>query len=347
MAPVDAQVKPRYEAGAGAIENAVDRLASSAHVSAQTVGGIGLDADYGILALVYQKLGDADKAATDIKKGTDYRTRQLGKVDGGRDFETFARFAALVAIAQGDLMGAANYVKTGNLPSDDYAHLLLVEVGRTQDAENALNIANIVGNRRDLWHAYSDMIPEMARAGKLDQVDKLVSAWSGDPRQKADFYWPIVDGMIANGDVDGARQYAGKYHLTDDARGKLGLDARLMGSPKIAGNRSKAEPVIREMFQIGEDMDKGSGSAYVGGVDRYTAQGAATAAFSNGYTDLGIELYEAATNKDQRPLLAAFTDQISKNDMSRVLMLAQDNVSGNYLGYVIDSAIRHLKKQAG
>jgi len=56
----------------------------------------------------------------------------------------------------------------------------------------------------------------------------------------------------------------------------------------------------------------------------------------------------AALNKDHRPLLHAFSDGISKSDMTTVLMLAQYNAtSPAYLSYVIDSAIRHLQKTEG
>jgi hypothetical protein len=326
-------------------------LASTAKPTAQTVGGIGLDSTYGLIAVIHQKLGEPDKADAAIKKAVDLRIRLLGRADA-QDFTAIAKFATLIAIVHDDLPTAANYIKTAQLFTDTYGRLLMVQVGRTQNAEAALEIANTISGRRDLWHAYSDMIPEMAKAGKQGEIDKLINAWSGNPRQKSNFYWPIINGMIDNGDLAGARKFADKYHLADDDNGKLRLDSQLLSSEKIAKNRSQAGPIIREMFTIGEAKDvaantKDSAVMYDRGKS-YSAQHAAELAFQNGYTDLGIELYQKATNKDHRPLLYAFSDEISKSDMTTVLMLAQYNAtSPAYLSYVIDSAIRHLKKTQG
>ncbi len=82
-------------------------------------------------------------------------------------------------------------------------------------------------------------------------------------------------------------------------------------------------------------------------MNRYTdnqfAQNAAKTAFSLGYTDLGIELYQKAQNRDQQPLLAAFDKKLSKEDLTKVLMLAQNNVSGDRLAYIVDHAIMNLQ----
>ncbi len=221
-------LKAQYEAGANALEQRIDTLAPNARASNQTLGGIGFDADYGILALIHQKFGETDKASAAIKKAVDYRTRQLGQVNAGRDYQTFAQFAALIAIAQGDFQTAANYVRDGQLFSDSYGHYLCQAAGKTLNAEQVLAIANTISARRDLYHCYLDAIPEMAKLGKLDQVEKLVGAYPGDPRQKSDFYSWVIQGLIAKGDVDGAKRYAEKQGLTKDDRGKLKLDAELM-----------------------------------------------------------------------------------------------------------------------
>ena len=68
-------------------------------------------------------------------------------------------------------------------------------------------------------------------------------------------------------------------------------------------------------------------------------------AFRGGHTDLGIELYRAAGRKDQRPLFEAFNDKTDDDDLTKLLVLAHDNLSGAELGYVIDAAIRHLSKE--
>ncbi|MBN9566899.1 MAG: hypothetical protein J0H79_04745 [Alphaproteobacteria bacterium] len=350
FAPADAQAKAGAAASAAALEAAIDKLAPTmVRPTAQAVGTIGLDCDYGILALAHQKLGDPAKAAAAIKKGVDLRTRLLGRVDAGGDYRSFAQDAALIAIAQGHLTDAANYVKTAGLFTDTYGHLLMVETGRTKNAQDALTLANTIGAQRDLWHCYSDLIPAMSKAGKHNDVETLIKAWSGDPRQKSDFYGWVVDGMVAAGDVDGAKSYAEAHNMASTDKGKLALDYKLLAAKSVSGDRDKAEPLIRDIFAIGQKIDAAGGETHGDGyyMSRYTdnqfAQNAAKQAFSLGYTDLGIELYQKAQNRDQKPLLAAFDKKLSKEDLTKVLMLAQNNVSGDRLAYIVDHAITNLQ----
>ena len=352
FAPVPGVSKAAFDTGADAIEAELDTLAVDARPSAQTLGDIGIDNGYTQLALVREKLGETDKAKALVKKAVDYRTRMTGQAGTPLSWGS-GQTRALLAIRWGDLEGAANIITTSGLSADDYGRLLMVEGGRTLDAKGAIALANMISSRMDLWHCYDDIIPVMAEAGKGDEVEKLIEAFPGQVHDKENFYWDLVDGMVARGDVSGAKTYAKKHDLVKDDDGVYKLDARLMSSDKIAGNRGKAEPIIREMFQFGETKDKAANAS--GGYDNsysrgqsYQAEHAAELAFSNGYTDLGIELYQKATYKDHRPLLHAFTDKISKSDMTKVLMLAQDNAtSAEYLSYVINSAIRHLQKTAG
>ncbi len=358
FAPVDAKDKTQDEKAADAIETQLDELASAVKAPRQgTIFSITrFDDAYGAMAIVRQKLGEPDKANAVIKKISDLRQLVFGQVDGGGNFGNISDFAAarfLVSLAQMDLDAAVHYMKVGNLSSDSAGQLLCITVGRTQNAEQTLAIANAISQKRDLWHCYHDFIPEIAKAGKPGEVEKLLAAYPGDPRDKDNFYLDIVDGMIASGDASGARSYAEKHDLVKDDKGKLSLDSRLMDSDKVAKNSGEAEPIIREIFRIGEASDvaanaKGESYEQYARGRSYVAEGAAADAFKNGYTDLGIELYEKATYKDHRPLLFAFTDTISKSDMTKVLMLAQDNAtSPQYLSYVVDAAIRHLEKTGG
>jgi hypothetical protein len=113
------------------------------------------------------------------------------------------------------------------------------------------------------------------------------------------------------------------------------LLALFLNSEEIATDRGDAEPIIREIFTIGQQLE-------TGGADRLIAQEAARQAFKNGHTDLGIELYRAAERKDQTPLFAAFRPGLRERDLTSILMLAHDSLSGETRAYVIDAAIRHL-----
>ena len=154
-------------------------------------------------------------------------------------------------------------------------------------------------------------------------------------------YWMLVQQAATAGDVKDAEKFVEKYSLVARPQDRLRFLGLLLGSEKIAGNRRQAEPLIRELFTIGNQLDAGSADSR-----NAIAQNAAWHAFRNGYTDLGIELYTAASRKDQRPMFEAFNDKLNKRDMPVLLMLAHDNLRGETLGYVIDAAIRYLNGEA-
>jgi hypothetical protein len=125
----------------------------------------------------------------------------------------------------------------------------------------------------------------------------------------------------------------------------LQLLTLLLNSEKTALDRKPAEPIIREIFTLGEQLEQSGGGANpYQRSERFLAQEASRLAFQSRHTDLGIELYKAASRKDQRPLFAAFNDDMKPRDMAPVLMLAHDNLQGEELGYVIDAALRQLQK---
>lgn len=335
---VDGQDKARDAKAADTIEGQVDKLAASS-TRADLGEAWGLDSDYAIVALARYKLGDPGKAAATSKKATDLQTRLLGQ-------EQASGYTVLLHLAQGDAATAARLAKAANA-NLGYPALILTSVAATTgDATKTLSVRGELGDLIPDSAAFSAMVAGLTQAGKPDEVDKLIAAWPGDPAAKPTFYEPMLDQMIADGNVDGARSFMARHSPISGDLEQYRFDRRLLASKKIAGNRSVAEPIIREMFKIGQGMDKGNGLSYAGGSDHYTAQNAATMAFENGYTDLGIELYQAAENRDQRPLVAAFPDNMKKADMPKLLMLAQDNASGDALGYVVDHAITYLQRKA-
>jgi hypothetical protein len=343
MAPVDAQMKSQYDTAATAIETELDRIAPTITIRDNGIGLGGADLIYGTLALVRQKLGEPDKATADLKKGEALRATLLAQSDNTIGLEYFAEYQTMLAIAQGDLDKASHDVKAISL-NMDYAKVIITMMARQGEAEKALTFVGELGRQADP-NDYDYIVDGLIHAGKLDQAEQVINAFPGDAASRSGYYWKFVQKMANEGDASGAEDFAKQHGLTAAPRDRLRLLYTLMDSKKIAGDRKQAEPILREMFSIAQEMDKaGSGSSSYGQADNYRAEQVATQAFSNGYTDLGIELYEAAANKDQRPLLHAFSDNMKPRDMTPVLMLAQVNLSGQPLQYVIDAGIRHLQK---
>ena len=114
-------------------------------------------------------------------------------------------------------------------------------------------------------------------------------------------HWLLATKAATDGDRRRAEQLVEKYALASTPQDRLRLLGILLGAEKIAGSRRDAEPLIREIFMIGSQLDAGGGNRNA------IAQNAAWHAFHNGYTDLGIELYTAASRKDQQPMFEALT----------------------------------------
>ena len=344
MAPVDAQTKAQYDTAATAIETEMDRITPTITLRDNGIGLGGADLIYGTLALVRQKLGEPDKATADLKKGEALRATLLAQSDNTIGLEYFAEYQTMLAIAQGDLDQAVHDVKAISL-NRDYAKVIITMMARQGEAEKALTFVGELGRQADP-NDYDYIVDGLIHAGKLDQAEQVINAFPGDAASRSGYYWKFVQKMADEGNASGAEDFAKQHGLTDAPRDRLRLLYTLMDSKKIAGDRKQAEPILREIFSIAQDMDKtnSGSSSYYGQADNYRAEQAATQAFSNGYTDLGIELYEAAANKDQRPLFHAFSDNMKPGDMTPVFMLAQVNLHGQPLEYVIDAGIRHLQK---
>ncbi len=343
MKPVDAATRAQYTTALDAIEAALDNAARHATIRDNAIGLAGIDITYGGLALIRQKLGEPDKATADIKKGEAERVAMLGPNGGSSDDRSnFAEFQTMLALAQGDTDAAMNYLKSISL-NNNYVKMILMELARKGDGAKALSLIGDVGQQ---GNNYYYLVNDLIANSQFDAAEKVIQAIPGNDAERAGYFRQIEDKMATDGDQSGAEAYAKQHGLIKSPRDRLHLLATLMQSKKIAGDRKRAEPILREMFTIGQDMDKAKSgsSSYYGQAESYTAEQAAIDAFSNGYTDLGIELYEAATNKDQRPLLHAFTDGMKPGDMTKIFMLAQDNLQGQRLQYVIDAGIRRLQK---
>jgi hypothetical protein len=343
-APVPAAEKSYYETAADSIETALDKLAPRVKPSAINLPGI--DLTYGIVALVRQKLRQPEKATAALKKGEAIRARLLGRSDAPQNLNYFAPYQATLALAQNKPDDAARYAKAGNLPPYRYEQWIITSMTRNGDVGKALTYIGGLG--RPNSNDYDYIIDTLARAGKFDQAEQVIRAIPGGASRQAGYYWKFVYKMAADGDQSGAEAYAKKHNLAQSPGDQFVLLRRLAESKKIGGDRKQAEPILRKMFSIAQEIDKNP-AHYRGQArfNQYTAQAVAEIAFKSGYTDLGIEFYRAAAHKDQRPLLAAFSDGMKPDAMGPLLMLAQDNVQGQRLQYVVDAAIRHLQKPQG
>lgn len=340
MAPVPAAAKRRYEVAVDSIEAALDKLAPQ--VTRKAITSVGIDVSYGIVALLRQKLGQPEKATAALKKGEAVRAKLLGSSDDATNLQSFSEYQIIVALAQNDPDLAARYAKTGHL-SSDYEHPIIRSMARKGEIGNALTF---IGTVDPNGNGYVDLINTLIQTGKLDKAEQAIRAIPGRADRQAFYYHQILYKMASDGDQSGAEAYAKKHNLIQSPADQFTLLRRLVESKKIGGDRKQAEPMLRKMFSIAQEIDKNP-RHYPGRWNQYTAQAVAGVAFKEGYTDLGIELYRAAAHKDQRPLLAAFPDGMKPHDMTPVLMLAQDNLQGRRLQAVIDAAIRHLQKPQG
>ncbi|MGE0410335.1 MAG: hypothetical protein AB7P23_13895, partial [Amphiplicatus sp.] len=332
MAPLNGADKARYAAGAAVVEAEMDKLAPVVAVQDSAIGMSGLDCTYGVLALVHQKLGAPDKATAALQKGLALRQALLapGAQNVGLDY--FAQYQTLLALAQGDIDAAATVSQAIN-NRNDTTRLIVRSLAVKGEAEKALTLASQLGNG-DNRGAYQHIIEGLIEAGKLDKAEEVINAFPGDMRTKNGFTWLLVNKAADEGDAKRAQAIADKAGLLSGPADRFRLLTVSLNNEKVAGDRRKAEPIIREIFMLGEEIDKNGGG---GGYENYYAQNAAWQAFHNGYSDLGVELYKAASKKDQRPLFEAFSDKMKEKDFTEIFMLAQDNLSGEPLGYVIDA----------
>jgi hypothetical protein len=339
MKAVDGDVRTRYSSVIRQIEAEFDKLAPVVTLQDHAIGFGGVDTGYGVVALVRQKLGDAEGASDAMAKAQALRGRVLATGAEGAGRELISEHQAALALAQGDLDAAAGFAKL--IPvRHDYTRLILAEVGARGEAEKALTLANELGAGQD-FHTYSALADALAGAGKVEKAEAVINAFPGGGDQKQALQWTLVNRLANEGDIGGAEAAATKYNLLNSPGDKFRLLNVSINSEKVAKVRGKAEPILREMFAIGEELDAGRAAA--GGED-LLAESAATYAFRNGYDDLGFELYEKASRKDQRPLFAALRSDSKPADITRVLMLAEDNLGEEARGYVVNAAARALQK---
>ncbi len=344
FAPADAAARTKYASAVAALEAALDAFVGAAPPQDIPIGDSGTDVTYGIVALLHQKLGAEDRAAAAIAKAERVRaSRPQGAQTATQ--ESLLPYQALIASAQGKHAEAVAHAESIMRFRSDYVRLVPAAIAAAGDLEQALVAADRVGARSNAsGSAQTAIIGALIEAGKLDQAAQVVDAIAGDARSKSVFYWQLVTKAANDGDRRRAEDLAARFGLLNGPGDRLQLVALLLNSEKVARDRGRAEPIIREMFTLGEEIERAGGGANpFQRSEQYLAQEAARAAFVNGHTDLGIELYRAASRKDQRPLIAAFRDGMSARDTTSILMLAHDNLQGEPLGYVIDAAARRLE----
>ncbi len=337
FAPVAADERQRIAASSAAIEAELDKLAPVVRVQDGAITQ--LDTAYAALALVQQKLGAGDKANVLVSKGNALRDRLLpaaGQKNVGLD--QYNAHVALVALAQGRHTEAAELVQAMGL-RQYHARLILKSFAEKCDLEQCLALANTIDP--NVQQSFATVIESFISAGRLDDAERAIAAYAGNADAKRNMYWMLAQKAATEGDVKGAEKLAEKYSLVARPQDRLRFLGALLSAEKVAGSRREAEPLIREIFTIGSQLDASSSNSRDA-----IAQNAAWQAFHNGYTDLGIELYTAASRKDQQPMFEAFNDKLNKRDMPALLMLAHDNLRGETLGYVIDAAIRYLNREA-
>jgi hypothetical protein len=342
FAPIDSAQKARFTAAAATIEAEADKLAPVVGVRDSAIGLAGLDTAYGVLAMVQQRLGEPGKATAVMNKALAVRGRLLGAGAEGVGLEYVAPFQSLLALGQGKHAEAAQHALDFSV-HHDYVRLILKSASASMKVEDLLTLA-AQAEPNNARASYTNIIESLIDSGRLDEAETVISAYAGNADEKRAFQWRLLNQAASAGDMRRADAVAAKYSLINGPEDRLRVLGAALGSEEIGGDRGDAEPLIREMFDIGQQLDARDGGVF----DRNTqmiAQNAAWNAFHNGYTDLGLELYKAAARKDQRPLFEAFNDKVDDDDLTALLMTAHDSLAGEQLGYVIDAAIRHLGKE--
>jgi hypothetical protein len=334
LGPVEAAQAARLSRAATTVESVLDALAPTATLQALGIGNPGLDGAYLILALVHQKAGDATKANAAIGKVEALRGRLLSANQQARGQNDHAVVRTFVALAQGKPDEAVGYAQ--NVDMKNYiGRPLALELARRGDAERALTVANQFGVDLRSFQLAQPIVQALVEAGENEKAEQVIAALPMDANVRAAFYWDMVAKAAADGEQDEAEELATRYSLLNTPADRLRLLTAFLNSTELATDRGDAEPIIREIFTIGRQLD-------AAGAGRLVAQEAARQAFQNGHTELGIELYRGAEHKDQTPLFAAFRDGLRERDLTAILMLAHDSLSGETRAYVIDAAIRHL-----
>jgi hypothetical protein len=335
LEPFERAEAVRHSAAAATVEGVLDTLATTTTLQNLGIGNPGLDGAYLILALVYQKAGDPAKANAAIAKVETLRQRLVPGNLQVRGQNEHAVVRTLIALAQGKPEDAVGYVQ--NAQWQNYlGSPIALEFARQGEAERALTVANQLGVDLRSFQLAQPIIQALIETGETEKAEQVIAALPMDPNTRGAFYWEMVAKAAADGDQDDAEEIAEEHSLLNTPADRLRLLTIFLNSEEIASDRGDAEPIIREIFTIGLELE-------AAGADRLIAQEAARHAFRNGHTELGIELYRAAERKDQTPLFAAFRDGLRERDLTTILMLAHDNLGGETRAYVIDAAIRHLR----
>lgn len=336
FAPVDSETRKTDGEIAAQIEAELDKFVAPLQPTGDWLGMSGAETIYGMLALVQQKLGNAEHASALVKKAEETRVK-LSR-PGAYQLENqsyLAEFQLLVALGQGDIDQAAALLGRVVPVGNDDANLVLVALARKGDAEQALTLAAQVN--RASANTYQMLINEMGEHGHADKAEAVLNAFPGSADTRAGLAWGLVEKAAAGGDLASAERVAEKYQLLNNPAYRLRMATMKAEASIAAKKRGDAEAAIRDVFAQGDALDK-AGSQY--GTRQNYAQNAVALAFRAGYVDLGIELYRAASVKDQRPFFAAFEGNAQPQEFPKVLMVAHDNLRGEELGYVIDAAIR-------
>lgn len=340
FAPVDAATQKTEGEIADQLEAQLDTFIASQQPGGEWLGTSGPDTIYAMLAVIQQKLGAPAKASALVKKSEDARAKLSPPGSYNANSQTYAaEFELLVALGQGDTDKAAALLPRVTPIGNDPVKLVLIALAAKGEAEKALTLA--AQTNRASGQTYEMLINELGAHGYADKADAVLNAFPGGDDIRSAMAWGLVVKAAQAGDFKSADSIAEKYKLLTAPARRFQMTGMQAEAAVAKGDRAAAETQIREMFKLGEELDKAAAQ------DRRRgefAQNAATQAFQAGYTDLGIELYLAASSKDQRPFFAAFSEKADPAEFPKVLMVAHDNLGGNEMSYVVDAAIRQLSQ---
>lgn len=281
---------------------------------------------YGLLAVIYQKLGEPDKADAVLEIGS-----EIARDNFADDLRVYA---AIIHTAQNDLEAAVAELEAAGRTSGwevDVPLQVIYALGAAGQFDEGRRAVSRLGSADSVYPnpAYIYLGDGLIKAGQLAEAEQVVAILFASQQGRS------AGTEMANRLVEAAAFANDKARLgsleayldgTDQEDRVRFLSAQAKGYSR-SGNANETEQILRELFVYGQEADqannRGAGDFSVSSRERsYFAASASLVAFELGLFDLGLDLYRSATWKDTTPLVKAGETAPDVETLSSVLSTA-------------------------